>query len=343
MTSIRVLQAIGGARHGGAEAFFTRLAIALGRAGLEQHIVIRRDADRAATLRAGGIEPIELPFGGRLDFETGRALREEIRAFAPDIVLTWMSRATQKCSTGRFVHAARLGGYYNLKYYRHCHHLIGNTVDIVDYIRRSGWPAERAHYLPNFVDAAPGVPLPRASLATPDGAPLVLALGRLHRDKAFDVLLTALAALPDVHCWLAGDGPERLSLEGQAKQLGLDSRLRFLGWRNDTASLYATADLLVCPSRTEPLGNVVIEAWARGVPVVAAASEGPGALIKDRENGLLVPIEDAGALASAIRRVFDDRRLREDLKENGRASYARDFTEKAVVKRYIEFFEQIAN
>jgi len=64
----------------------------------------------------------------------------------------------------RFLRVGRLGGYYDLHYYRACDHLIGNTVDIVDYLLRSGWPAARAHYLPNFVDATRAAPLARSSV-----------------------------------------------------------------------------------------------------------------------------------------------------------------------------------
>ena len=62
----------------------------------------------------------------------------------------------------------------------------------------------------------------------------------------------------------------------------------------------AAADLIACPSRIEPLGNVVLEAWARQRPIVAAAADGPMELIRDRENGLLVPIDDPEAMARAI-------------------------------------------
>ena len=346
MAALRVLQAIAGAHHGGAEEFFTRLIPALARAGLDQRVVIRRDEERAYALRKQGVDAVELPFGGLLDWWTRPGLRREIEAFAPHVVFTWMNRATWKCPRPRdgirFIHVARLGGYYDLHYYKACDHLIGNTVDIVDYLRRSGWPPARAHYLPNFVDATRAQPLARRSVGTPDTVPLVLALGRLHRNKAFDVLLAALAQLPDVHCWIAGDGTERQALEAQSERLGLGPRVRLLGWRNDTAALLAAADLLVCPSRHEPLGNVVIEAWAHGVPVVAAASQGPAAIIEDGKSGILVPVNDAPALAHGIRRAFDDEILTARIGAGGRAAFERDYTEAVVVARYIEFFEKVA-
>ncbi len=342
MARLRVLQVMAGARHGGAEAFFMRLVPALERAGLEQRVVIRRDGERAAKLQSEGIETLELSFGAVLDWRTPLSLGAAIRSFAPQVVLTWMSRASAVCPRGRFVHASRLGGYYDLRYYRKSDHLIGNTADIVAYLRRAGWPEERTHYLPNFVDTAAALATPRASLATPEGAPLLLALGRLHSDKAFDVLLAALAELPGVYCWLAGEGPERAALERQAVRLGLGGRLRFLGWREDTAALMAAADLLVCPSRIEPLGNVVIEAWARALPVVAAASAGPKGLITEGENGLLVALEDARGLAAAIGRVLAEPALARHLAEGGGAAHRAAFTKELVVARYMEFFEKVA-
>lgn len=338
----RLLQTIAGARHGGAEAFFVRLAIALQRAGQEQRIVIRRDPGRAAALREGGIDPIELRFGGPLDIVTPRRLGGIIADYRPAVVLTWMNRATRACPRGDFVHVGRLGGYYKLKYYRHCHHLIANTHDIIAYATRQGWPAERIHYLPNFAATA-GVPaVARADLSTPDDVPLALALGRLHENKAFDVLLAATALVPNLHLWLAGEGARRSDLERQAAALGIASRVRFLGWRSDAPALLAAADFLVCPSRREPLGNVVLEAWAAGVPVVAAASEGPTALLNDERTGLLVPVDNTEALAAAMRRLSEDEALGERLAAGGRAAYDTAFSEARVVTAYSEFIARIA-
>ena len=104
-------------------------------------------------------------------------------------------------------------------------------------------------------------------------------------------LLAALAEGPDAYLWLVGTGSLAGVLTSQAASLGLEERVRFLGWREDTAALYAAADLYVCPSRIEPLGNVVIEAWAHNTPVVAAAAAGPAALIEN-------PVHEDGRAAS---------------------------------------------
>jgi glycosyltransferase involved in cell wall biosynthesis len=342
----RVLQAIAGAAHGGAEIFFTRLAAALQRAGEPQRVLIRRNSSRAQFLRAAGVGVGELAFGGIFDLATRFAFGREIAAWRPDIVLTWMSRATRLCPRGDFVHVARLGGYYDLKYYRRCDHMIGNTRAIIDYAIAKGWPRERITYLPNFVPDSAAAVTKEGGIATGGRAPLALALGRLHPNKGFELLLEAVAATREVTLWIAGDGPLRPRLERLATRLGITGRVRFLGWREDVSRLLTAADLLVCPSLYEPLGNVVIEAWSAGLPVVATASDGPKGLIQDGESGILVPLPGSRgggprALADAIERVCADPVLRARLGNAGRRAYEAQFTEPIVVAGYRNFFDQV--
>jgi glycosyltransferase involved in cell wall biosynthesis len=341
----RLLQAIAGTLHGGAETFFVRLVTALNRAGETQRVLIRRDPARSQILRAAGVGFAELAFGGPFDLTTRRAFRHEIAVWRPDIVLTWMSRATRLCPRGDFVHVARLGGYYDLKYYRRCDRLIGNTRAIVDYAVTRGWPRDRIDYLPNFVPDARAVGL-RGGLSpvAPRNAPLGLALGRLHPNKGFALLLEAVAETREVRLAIAGDGPLRAALEQLAGGLGIADRVSFLGWREDVAELLTNADFLVCPSLHEPLGNVVIEAWSAGLPVVATASDGPVGLIENEVSGLLVPLPDQPGggprvLARAIERLCRDPGLRTRLGQAGRRVYEAEFTEKAVVAGYRGFLE----
>ena len=338
---MRVMQVMAGAEFGGAEAFFTRLVLALNGAGLEQRVVIRRNDRRAAALKVGGVEPVQLPFGGLFDLRTPFALKREIGEFRPDIVLTWMNRATRMCRKGDFAWVGRLGGYYDLKYYQGCDHLIGNTEDIVQHLVNGGWPEDRAHYLQNFVSERRAPAISRREFYTPDSTPLLLTMGRLHHNKAFDVLLRALARVPSAYLWIAGDGPLRSELEELAERLAVKPRVRFLGWRDDVAPLYAACDVFVCPSRHEPLGNVVIEAWAQEAPVIAADSLGLGILIEDMETGVLVPVDDAEALSQALNFVLGDAALRHRLAAAGRRAYEENFTEAVVVEQYMAFFKGV--
>ena len=327
---MKIAHVMAGAPEGGAELFFERLVLAQAAAAVTVLPVIRRDTGRAARLLP--LSPVQLGFGGRLDWLTRPRLRSALRRFEPRVVVAWMNRAADMTPDGPWVLAGRLGGYYDLRYYRNCRHLIGNTRGIVDWIRGQGWAADRVHHLPNFAPDLQGAA--PAALPTPAEAPVVLALGRLHRNKAFDILIRALPLLPGVHAVIAGEGPERAALEALARRLDVSDRLHLLGWRMDQARLLAACSVLVCPSRHEPLGNVVIEAFSAGIPVIAADAAGPVELITPGRDGLLVPKEDAAALAGQIRAVLDDPGLARSLGAAGRARYEAAFAPGPVLAQW---------
>ncbi|WP_439817573.1 glycosyltransferase [Zavarzinia sp. CC-PAN008] len=343
--SLRVLHLMAGARVGGAETFFERLLPALARAGVVQQAVIRHHPQRAALLTAAGIPVTQTRFAGALDLVTPWRIRGVVRHFAPQVVLAWMGRAAAALPTARdgLVTAGRLGGVYDLKRFRRARHLAANTDALVRWIVERGWPAERVRMVPNFAqDLAGGTPPARAALGTPPAAPVILALGRLHPNKAFDVLVRALPLVPRAHLWLAGSGPEEAPLRTLAAAQGVADRVHMIGWRSDTADLLAGADVLCCPSRAEPLGNVVLEAWSAGVPVVAANADGPAALIADGADGLLVPREQPQALAAALNRVLDDRDAARCLAQAGRLRFEHDFAEAPVIARWTRYLADIA-
>jgi glycosyltransferase involved in cell wall biosynthesis len=166
-------------------------------------------------------------------------------------------------------------------------------------------------------------------------------LGRLHRNKGFDLLLGAISRLPGVHAAIAGDGPERVALERLAKHAGVADRVHFLGWREDTAALLAACDVLVCPSRSEVLGNVVLEAFSARRPVVASMAEGPRELIEPGRNGVLVAQESAIALAAGIEGVLRNPGQTAAMVQAARGRYEEMFSEEAVVRRWRGFLQHV--
>ena len=134
---------------------------------------------------------------------------------------------------------------------------------------------------------------------------LLVAVGRLIHAKGFDLLLEALAHVPGASLDLLGDGPERAALEAQATRLGLADRVRFAGDVPDPYPAMLRAQALVLSSRREGAGNVLIEAMALGVPVIATdCPSGPRVLLRDGVCGVLVPCGDPPALAQAIVRLL---------------------------------------
>src|SRR6185437_3742012 len=139
--------------------------------------------------------------------------------------------------------------------------------------------------------------------------------------------------------WIAGDGPKGAAYRALATKLGLDGRVRFLGWRTDRAALYAAADMVALPSRYEPFGTVITEAWAASRPLIASRAAGAAAYVHDGVDGLLVPIGDVAALAQAMTRLAHDTALRARLIQGGQQAYERSFTKEAVVKSLLGAYE----
>ena len=211
----------------------------------------------------------------------------------------------------------------------------------MDYLIKEGWPKERAHYIPNFVDPTRAEPLSRQKYNTPEKAPLILCLGRLHKNKAFDVVIKALKDVPKAYLWIAGEGELRGELETLAREMGVADRVRFIGWHQDARPLQSAADIICCPSRHEPLGNVVLEAWAQEKPIVAAASQGPSSLIKTGKNGILTPLEDVAAMAKGLNEVINSKTLAKKMVAEANKDYQNNFSEDVVVEKYLDFFSKI--
>jgi glycosyltransferase involved in cell wall biosynthesis len=333
-----VLHLLGSPGDGGAETYFVSLVRALAEAGVEQAAAIHPHPGRERDLAAVGIPVRTLPFDRPIDLMTGPRAAAFARELGSKVLLAWMGRAGSLCPKGPWTRIARLGGYYDLKYYRRMDHLVANTRDIADYLVREGWPAGKVEYIPNFATADEHPPASRSEFDTPEDVPLLLGMGRLHYDKAHDVTLHALTQIPNAWLWIAGSGPWDEKLKKLAASLGVADRVRFLGWREDAGSLYRAADICLFPSRIEPLGNVVIQAWAHGTPIVVAASKGPAALVRDGENGLVTPIDDADALARAANRVLAEPALRDRLREGGLAEIEGPFSQAAVVQHWKDLF-----
>ena len=172
--------------------------------------------------------------------------------------------------------------------------------------------------------------------------PYILGIGRLVRQKGFDVLIEAFAASGlDTHdLLLAGDGPERAELELLARKLHIEARMKFLGRadRATVAGLLRGCEFFVLPSRQEPLGIVNLEAMAAGKAVIASRTGGVGEIVADGETGLLTPGEDAMSLAGALRRLAGDKTLRERLGAAGRER-VRQFTWESVAASYRRIYD----
>lgn len=336
----RVAHVMAGAPRGGAELFFERLTMAQTRDGRPVQALIRQDEGRVARLEEAGVETQSFRFGGLLDLRTTPGLRRSLKAFRPDVVVAWMSRAARLVPSGPWQIAGRLGGYYDLSNYRRCDHLIGNTRGLAEWMRAQGWAANRVHHLPNFATDFSSM-TPQRPAFLPPNVPFALALGRLHENKAFDVLIRAMKHLPGVHLVIAGEGPERPALEALAKAGNVTDRVHLPGWIAQSGPWLRACDVLVCPSRIEPLGNVVIEALSAGVPVVASNIQGPQEILEGSQDGLLAEVENERDFAAQIGTVLDDASMAQTLSMNGRARFEREFAQDVVMARWSAFLDGV--
>jgi len=342
-------------------------------AGAPAELAIRDRSD-LADLDLGPLPVHRLPLRTVWDPWSRRAISRLIARVKPDIVQTYMGRATRltrlvpppaglggaggNAGPARGsgpVHVARLGGYYALHPYRHAHAWIGNTRGLCDWLIQNGLPAARVHHIYNFVDPArpvtPGRILAlRAELALPAEAWVLVTAGRFVPVKGLDTLIAALARLPatiaerPVRLVLLGDGPLAPQLKQQAAGLGIGDRIHWAGWRTEPGPYFQLADLVVFPSREEEtLGNVILEAWTWDKPLVTTRFRGAREIALHGEDAWCVPCDDAQALATGIRAVLADETLRQDMARAGQARVQAEFARGPIMARYLELYRHLAS
>ena len=345
---------IGGKGIGGAERFFIRLVNALAQRDHAVAAVTVANGEIARALNPG-VRQYHAPMLGVWDLYSRWKINRTIADFKPDVVQTYMGRATRIVRLPHRalpVHLARLGGYYRIKGYRHAHAWVGNTQGIYRYLIAQGLPVAQVHAIGNFVDTpmrcdAPALKNLRAQLHI-DACRVVLGLGRLHPNKGWEGLLRAFARLPEsiqgqpVHLLMVGDGPLRHELAALTDQLNIATRVQWVGWQKDPTPYYQLADVFVCASVHEPLGNVILEAWANRVLVVSTRAQGPLELMQDGVNGLLAPLSDPVALAEMTLTALNlDNTLKQQLIEAGHREIEQHYSQTAIVSAYTKLYTDL--
>jgi glycosyltransferase involved in cell wall biosynthesis len=196
----------------------------------------------------------------------------------------------------------------------------------------------------------------RAEYGIPEGAPIVGVIARLEPEKGHPTLLEAwtqvLAAVPDAHLLVVGEGSRREALEAQAASLGLlgsdasnprselGRRVIFTGRRDDVPAVTAALDVAVLPSYREAQGLSILEAMALSRPVVASAVGGIPEMIEDGRSGLLVPPHDRDALARAVSRLLLDHPYADTLGRAGRELVHERFCVELMVRAVESIYDE---
>jgi glycosyltransferase involved in cell wall biosynthesis len=328
-----------------------------------QNLLITLPGSRGeAEARARGLETRAVALRNYLDVAAVLALRRAFRRAGADLVHLHTGRATwlgglaarlagiPAITTRRMDRPVRRGWRTRLIYRSLVERAVAISPAVARRLAEGGVPAARTLTIPSAVDPDALVPQlgrerTRAAEGLSDDVPLLLSLAALVRRKGLDVLLEALARLPDdvrrVQLWIAGSGPERAALERQAGELALGDRVRFLGPRSDVGDLLAACDLFVLPSRLEGLGVAALEAMAAGRPVVASRVGGLGEAVVEGRTGLLVPPDEPEALSAALGRILGDDDLRARLGAAGPGRVAERFLAEQMVSAYESLYYEV--
>ena len=326
---------------GGVEVFSMDAIRALHERGVEQFVFCRKQAHIFERLHQGEIPYEFMDFVRWKKWFNHRQALRKIKSYAPDVVHCWQPRAAISMPGNSGVPVLGwFGANSKLKHYATCDYYMGVSRELVEYIKReSGYP-DRVFLGHTFGTLPEDPPLSRKEFGIPDGKPVILMLARINSQKGVDILLRAAVDL-DVFLLLAGDGAGMENYQKLARDLGIESRVRFIGWRNDRSALLSLADAVALPSRSEAFGTVMAEAWYKGAPVVASRADGPRQYIEHGMNGMLSDIDDVNGLAVNLRAVLEDDALRSRLIAGGTRTYESQFSKKVVISNLIKSYEDI--
>ncbi len=186
----------------------------------------------------------------------------------------------------------------------------------------------------------------RTELGVPEGAKVLLIVGRLSREKDHATLLEAMALIRDrapAHLVIVGNGPEKAAIEACVDRLGLRGCVAFAGHRDSAEPLYAIADVAVLSSLSEGSPNALLEAMAAGIPVVSTAVGGVPEIVADGESALLVKPGDARGMGAAIARVLTEPGLAARLIERSHRLIAEQHEPGARMLRLVSIYRRLVN
>lgn len=321
--------------------------------------------DLGCRARERGIPAFFLETGSKFDLKSLKELRDIVARNGVDVICShgfksdFYSYVLKKVHPLKNVSFVRGDTSENLKVYLYTlldKRLIRTFCHIVTLseaqkrkVLRLGIPESRVTIVSNAIDVvalSDAASVGKGDLTMVDElvetTPYVVTVGRLSPEKGHRFIVEAMGKIaerrPDLRLVIIGEGQERGRLEAQIRRLGIADRVIMPGFSRTAPYYIRKAAALVNPSLSEGMPNVVLEARALKVPVVATNVGGVEEIIPEGQGGLLVPPSDPGALAAAILRLLRDETRRRDLVENGYEAFRRRFDVAAQTDRLVEFY-----
>ncbi|MDZ7316692.1 MAG: glycosyltransferase [candidate division KSB1 bacterium] len=368
MRKIRVLQLVEGFNFGGAETKLLELVEHMDRSRFETTVVSLGLGNEIEHLFRALDCRVEIFHRKRqVDFPLLQRLRRFIRQERIEIVMTTLFYADvlgalaghsggakgvfswETISSPKWLVPHRFWAYrYAI---RHADKVISVSQATAEWlVRKRKVPAHKVMIIPYGVNLDKFNPKPknltREQIGLSPTDLVIIQVARLTEQKGHKFLVEAAARvaaeIPQAKFVLVGDGPLRREIEEQISRFGLKDRFRLLGFRHDVHQILPLCDIFTLPSLYEGLPNVVLEAMACGLPVVATPADGTKEAVVDGETGFLVPIADVDALSERLIQLGRQAELRKRLGEAGRRRVERHFSLTGQVKQFEDLYIRYA-
>jgi glycosyltransferase involved in cell wall biosynthesis len=361
----RILQIIPSLDRAGAEKQMCLLAKGLPRDGFEVHVcALTRGGPMEADLAEAGIPPVVIGKRWKLDPQAYWRLKAHVAHLRPDLIHTWMFAANaygfaaaRACGMKNLVIGQRCVDPWKSRpqlildraMAQRCSRVVVNSEGVREFYVQHGTPAERVCVIPN------GVTLPAPSSTTrhqllaelelPANSRLIGLVGRLWPQKRVKDAIWAADLLKvihdDVHLLVIGDGPQRDRLRRFRDQCHIRDKVHFLGERGDVPRLLPHFDVLWSTSGYEGQSNVILEALAAGVPIVATDIPGTRELVISGTTGYLVPVGDRAAFAKQTERLLNNAALAAQFAAAGRERVQSEFSVEKMIERHVGLYREV--
>jgi len=360
---IKILYVISTLDRAGAEKQMVQLAAGLNRNRFEPEVVcLWRKGPLEEELKNADIPVTLIKKRWKFDLSVVGRLADFIKKKKCEIVHTWLftsntygRMAAKKAGTPIIIASERCVDVWKNIIHRaidrylarSTHKIIANADAVKEFVQNEGIMPDKIEVIRNSFDREkfrkPDRENARRRLGVSEGEVAIGFAGRLSRQKGALYLIKAGALLPkeiDWKIYIFGEGPLRRKLEKRARASGIESRVRFMGAFQNSDEILPGLDVFVLPSLWEGLPNVLIEALASQLPVVAADVGGVKEVVKEGSSGFLVPRASARALAEKIEVLLKDKELREKMGREGRDFALAVFDVKTVVMAYEDIYRR---
>ncbi|MCL5104503.1 MAG: glycosyltransferase family 4 protein [Armatimonadetes bacterium] len=354
MSALRVLEAITPSRIGGAEVYVADLCREL--PALDAEIELFCPAGRPFVEYAKSLDlnPITWKTHGKLDPITIVKLAGLIKRDRIDVTHTHLSTASLlgalAAKLAGIPSVAHVHGLNSAACFKRSSLVIAVSKAVKRHLCAQGLPENRVRVVHNGVDMDKFFPMPIDDVKREQGfdpeTPIFGVFGRLSSEKGQRVAIEAFALLlkdaPTARLILTGDGNDRPALEDLVRSLGIEARVRFVGFVPDIRGLIAACDAVIVPSLKEGFGLVAVNAMAMERPVVATTVGGLPEIVLDSETGFLNPPNDPKSIARSLMLLVQDKPLSERMGRQGRIRARECFEIKARIGEVLALLKEAA-